>query len=41
MPGCVLRVVSKTRNIELLAERGRFHPLVIHKKGIATRMRIA
>lgn len=33
MPGCVLRVVSKTRNVELLAERGRFQPLVIHRKG--------
>ena len=34
MPGCVLRVVSKTRNVELLAERGRFPPLVIHTKGM-------
>jgi hypothetical protein len=33
MPGCVLRVQSKTSNVEILVKASGLRPVVIHRKG--------
>ena len=34
MPGCVLRIVSKTSNVEALVKTSGFQPLVVYRKGL-------
>jgi hypothetical protein len=33
MPGCVLRIQSKTRNVEVLVKASGLKPTIIHRKG--------
>src|SRR6266516_2619449 len=33
MPGCVLRIQSKTSKVEALVKASGLHPIVIHRKG--------
>jgi hypothetical protein len=34
MPGCVLRIASKTSNVEALVKTSGFRPIVVYRKGL-------